>query len=160
MVDRINRTMSGLISPSPRLFTIESANRTLPLVSAIADELIPLWQTVTSTRRRIHHLADSRESERGNPYSDELDAMRERIQLQSKKIESLIEELREFGAEFKTSDQRAHVCFPTILDGRIAYLSWCPGESEVNHWLELDATFPERQKLLQPVETTSAGSLS
>ena len=111
--------MSRLLSSSPRLFTQDSANRMLPLVAAISNELIPLWENVSHTRRRLQHITDSRGAEQGDPYSDEVTAMQERLELESSKVESLVDELRELGVEFKTSDNQAHVCFPTMLEGKL-----------------------------------------
>lgn len=143
--------MSRLLSSSPRLFSIEAANKTLPLVSAIASDLIPLWQNVTSTRKRLKHLIDTRGIEQGNPYSDELGAMQERLEQQTAKVESLIDELRDLGVEFKGTDGAGHVCFPAMLEGKLVYLSWCPGDIDVSHWMEFDADFSERQPILESV---------
>ena len=139
--------MSRLLSSSPRLFTQDSANRMLPLVAAISNELIPLWENVSHTRRRLQHITDSRGAEQGDPYSDEVTAMQERLELESSKVESLVDELRELGVEFKTSDNQAHVCFPTMLEGKLVYLSWCPGDLDVCHWLEFDAKMTDRKRL-------------
>lgn len=141
--------MTRLLSSSPRLFSVAAANKTLPLVSAIASDLIPLWQNVTGTRKRLKHLIENRGVELGNPYSDELGAMEERIAVQSAKVESLIDELRELGVEFKGSGGEGHVCFPTMLEGKLVYLSWCPGEIDVSHWMDFDSEFADRQPLLE-----------
>ena len=143
--------MSRLPSSSPRLFTVETANKMLPLVSAIAGELIPLWENVNSTQRRLKHLTEIRGIEQGNPYSDELAAMQERLNQQTRVVESLIEELRDLGVEFKGSKRQSHICFPTMLEDKLAYLSWYPGDLEVAHWIEFDAEFSERQKIRQKV---------
>ncbi len=141
--------MSQLLSSSPRLFSVEAANKTLPLVSAIASDLIPLWKSVTSTRKRLKHLIDTRGVEEGNPYSDELGAMQDRLVLQTNKVESLIDELRQIGAEFKGANGECHVCFPAMLEGKLVYLSWCPGDIDVSHWMEFDADFADRQPVME-----------
>lgn len=146
--------MTRLLSSSPRLFTVDSANKTLPLVSAIACELLPLWDDVTSTRKRLEHLTESRSIESGNPYSDELEAMQERLEEQSVVAESLIDELRELGVEFKGAGKAAHVCFPTMLEGKLVYLSWRPEESTIGFWIEFDGSFSDRQLLESPPRTS------
>ena len=143
--------MTRLLSSSPRLFTVEAANKMLPLVSVIAAELIPLWEHVSSTGRRLEHLTEMRGVEQGNPYSDELAAMQERLDEQTKVVESLIEELRELRVEFKSSGSQAHVCFPAMLEGKLVYLSWSLGDADVSHWVEFDGEFSDRQKLMQHV---------
>ncbi len=131
---------------TPRLFTVGSANRTLPLVSAIVADLAPLWEEVTGMRTRIQYLVENRDVEEGNPYSDELTAMQEKLARDSQRVEGYIDELRQLGVEFK--GRHGHVGFPTMLDGRLVYLSWQFGEPEVSHWIDLDAEFADRQSLL------------
>ena len=138
-----------LLSSSPRLFTAEQATGTLPLVSKIVFDLVPLWKSVNSTRKRIQHLCDNREPREGDPYAGELSAMEDRLARDSARIEGFIDELRQVGAEFKGADD-CHVCFPAMLDGRLVYLSWQPGELEVSHWVELDGDFAARQTMVAP----------
>ena len=130
----------------PRLFTVESAGRTLPLVRMIVADLAPLWREVTSKRARIQYLLEIRDVEQGNPYSDELEEMRERVAKDAQLVEGYLDELRQLGVEFK--GPHGHVGFPSMLDGRLVYLSWQLGESEVTHWMELDADFAQRHSLL------------
>ena len=137
---------------SPRLFTVDAANKTLPLVRAIVSDLAPLEQAVKSAGRRIEHLLENRDFQQGNPYSDELAAMQERLETDSQRVDEYVEELRQLGIEFKGPG--GHVVFPTMLDGRLAYLSWQLGEEEVTHWLDFDASFEQRHSLL---ESTVAG---
>lgn len=143
-----SRTMKKrLLSSSPRLFSVETANKTLPLVSAIVRDLEPLWRAVNSSRKRIQHLTDGRDIEEGDPYADELRAMNERLSRDSENVEGFVDELRELGVEFRGSKVDCHACFPTMLDGRLVYLSWRLGETEVTHWMDLDGDFEDRQSL-------------
>ena len=131
---------------SPRLFTAETANRTLPLVRAIVADLAPLAQDVAGMQSRIQHLLEDRDVEQGDPYSDELKAMQEKVARDSQRVEGFVEELRQIGVEFK--GPHGHVGFPSMLEGRLVYLSWQLGEAEVSHWMDLDAEFAGRQSLL------------
>jgi hypothetical protein len=144
------------ITRAPRLFTVEAANRTLPLVGAIVFDLVPLWREVTEMRNRIQHLTDSRDVEHGNPYSDELEEMRELVSKNSQTVEGYIEELRQLGVEFK--GPHGHVGFPAMIDGRLVYLSWQLGEPEVSYWMDLDDDFDDRQSLL--AESVAPGDAS
>ena len=137
-----------LLSSSPKLFSPEAANKTLPLVSAILSDLVPLWRVLHGTRRRVAHLTENRVITEGNPYSEELRAMQDKLAIDTGKVESLIDELREIGIEFKTSKNACHACFPTMLEGRLVYLSWTLGEPEVSHWMDLDSEFEDRQGLM------------
>ena len=139
-----------LLSSSPKLFCPEEANKTLPLVSAILTDLVPLWKAVAGCQRRIKHLTQNRVDTTGNPYSEELGAMQDKLQADSLRVESLIDELREIGIEFKGSSKKAncHACFPAMHEGRLVYLSWQLGEPEVCHWIELDGELEQRRSLL------------
>lgn len=137
-----------LLSSSPKLFTQEEANQTLPLVSAILADLEPLWKAVQGTRGRVEHLLENRDADRKNPYADELKAVEEKLMYDIAKVESLIDELRELGVEFKSTKRECHACFPTMLEGRLVYLSWQLGELDVSHWMDLDGDFEDRQSLL------------
>ena len=141
------------IPTSTRLFTVEAANKTLPLVSAIVADLAPLWSELNSTRKRIQHLVEARGIEEGNPYSDELSAMQENLAQKSQRVEALIDELRELGLEFKGRGG-GHACFPAMLEGRLVYLSWQLGEHEVSHWLDLDEELSRRKSLLTQVSSS------
>ena len=141
-----------LSTTSPRLFTVATANKTLPLVSAIVADLSPLWSELNSTRNRIQYLVGVRGIELGNPYSDELSAIQKSLVRESQRVEGLIDELRKLGVEFKGA-AGGHACFPAMLEGRNVYLSWQLGESEVTHWMDLDEELVERKSLLTKVSS-------
>ena len=143
-----------LLSSAPRLFTAEEATRTLPLVSAIFSDLLPLWRSVNGTQQRIRYLADGRDIKAGNLYAEEVAAMGQKVASDSRDVEALIDELRQLGVEFRT-DGECHACFPAMLDGRLVYLSWMPGELEVAHWMELDGEVADRHSLATSVGPAS-----
>ena len=140
-----------LVSSSTKLFSAEAATNTLPLVSAIVRDLSPLWQSVQTAHGRIEKLMENRRGTAGDLYSEELNAMQETIRRKSELVEEYTNELRQLGVEFKPEKQHDHVCFPAMVDGKLAYLSWQPGESEVAHWVELDGSFSGRRPLLEAV---------
>ena len=140
-----------LLSSSTKLFSAEAATSTLPLVSAIVRDLAPLWQSVQAAQGRIEKLMENRRGSSGDPYAEELSAMQETMRRKSEQVEEYIDELRQVGVEFKPEKQHCHVCFPAMVDGKLAYLSWQPGEPEVAHWMELDGDFDERRPLLEAV---------
>ena len=53
-------------------FSVEEANAMLPLVGAIARDLVDLSREVAERQERIDHLTTGREMESGDPYEDEL----------------------------------------------------------------------------------------
>jgi hypothetical protein len=135
-----------------KLFTVEQANAVLPLVRAITQDLVQLSREVLERRERLALLSGGRKSTAKDPYSEELRQIEEELDKDSEQLEAYAEELRELGVEPK-SGAEGLVDFPSLMDGRIVFLCWKLGESEVTHWHELNAGFAGRQSLV-------AGSLA
>ncbi len=144
-------SMNDIKMPKAKLFTVEDANRALPLVRAIVSDLAPLWQDVVQRRQRLAHLTADRELESGDPYGDELAEMQKELELDTERVQEYIDELRQLGVEAKGPD--GLVDFRCMLDGKLVYLCWKLGEPEVLYWHELDAGFAGRHSL-------TAGSVS
>jgi len=135
-----------------RLFTVEQANAALPLVRSITSDLVRLSREVMERRERLAHLSAGRNASPGDLYSEELAQIEEELEKDSSQLSEYVEELRALGVEPKSGPEGL-VDFPSMMDGRIVYLCWKLGESEVTNWHELDAGFRGRQSLV-------AGSLS
>lgn len=129
-----------------KLFTIEQANATLPLVRAITTDLAGLGGDVLDRRQRLARVAAGRNLKPGDPYSDELAQMQADLERDQQKLLDYIAELRELGVEPKGAIEGL-VDFPSEQDGRIVYLCWRLGEPEVLFWHDLDAGFAGRQPL-------------
>jgi hypothetical protein len=146
--------MSSMVPTSKKpakLFTVEEANRMLPLVRAIAADLADLSDSVMDRRHRLNHLTAGRELDDGDVYGDELAEVEKDLQRDTEKLQGYVEELRQLGVEPKGLD--GLVDFPSMLDGRVVYLCWKLGEPAILHWHEIDAGFQGRQPL--PVGTMS-----
>jgi hypothetical protein len=144
-----------------KFFTVEQANRALPLVRAIVSDLAPLWQDVLQRQQRLAHLLADRQLEMGDPYGDELADMQQALELDAERVRSYIEELHEIGVEAKGPE--GLVDFPARLDDRPVCLCWKLGESEVLFWHEVDAGFAGRQPLTAaaaPEDGASGGEKS
>jgi hypothetical protein len=80
-------------------------------------------------------------------YSEELAQIEEELEKDGQQLHVYVEELRDLGVEPKNGPEGL-IDFPSQMDGRIVYLCWKLGESEVLHWHELDAGFRGRQSLV------------
>lgn len=137
----------GLESYKPRrLFTVEQANAALPLVRAIATDLAQLSREVIERRERLSQLRSGREQKSFGPYSEELSQIEEELEKDTERLQEYVEELRALGVEPKNGPEGL-VDFPSFVDGRLVYLCWKLGESEVLHWHDLEAGFSGRQPL-------------
>jgi hypothetical protein len=124
-----------------KTFTIEQANRALPLVRRIVQDIVDeyaRWQELVKT---LDVLAAS--SAGG---SAEIARLQQDIQHAARTIDGYVRELTELGIETKGLDVGL-VDFPGEIGGRRVYLCWRLGEPAVSHWHELDAGFAGRHPL-------------
>src|SRR5580765_5356796 len=126
-----------------KIFTVEEANRTLPLVGRIVDDLVrdhARWED----KVREFELATVGAS------PDHPDAIADLLQIEAQRlardIEGYIAELNDLGVVCKGMDTGL-VDFRGQMDGREVYYCWKLGEPSVMYWHEIDAGFVGRQKL-------------
>ncbi|MBZ0141979.1 MAG: DUF2203 domain-containing protein [Rhodocyclaceae bacterium] len=98
---------------SKTVFTIEDANRTLPLVRSIVSDVADRWKDLVRVR-----------NEYGNSSPEHDQIMRE--------LAEYIQELKEIGCHLKDFEHGL-VDFPSTLDGAEILLSWKLGEEEITH---------------------------
>lgn len=132
-----------------KTFTVEQANRTLPLVRRIVADIMALYPRWRECVAELEVLAATTTA--GDPESRS--ALLERLaQTRAAEIEGCIREIRELGIEYKLPLDAGLVDFPGEIGGRSVYLCWRFDESSVQFWHELDAGFAGRQPLTpQPV---------
>jgi len=130
-----------------RLFTIEDANRALPLVRAIVRDLMPLWREVRDRQSRLEELTKHHQLAVRDEVSDELTQAQEQLEADAERLTVYINELRDLGAE--PMGPEGLVDFPAKVNGRLVHLCWKFDEPEVRFWRELsDPTF-ERRNLVR-----------
>jgi hypothetical protein len=127
-----------------RIFTVEQANRTLPLVSRIVHDIVTLYPRWRERVREIEVLAADARMEQPDPRAEQLER---EAQALAAEIEGCIREIEQLGVEYKLPLDAGLVDFPGELGGRQIYLCWRLGERAVEHWHELDAGFAGRQPL-------------
>jgi len=112
---------------SKTVFTIDDANRTLPLVRSIVADVADRWKDLVRVR-----------NEYGNSSPEHDQIMRE--------LAEYIQELKEIGCHLKDFEHGL-VNFPSVLDGNEILLSWKLGESEITHMSSSDGDDAERIRL-------------
>jgi hypothetical protein len=128
--------------PRPvRRFTLEQANRTLPLVRRIVSDIVKTHRTAGELRARLEEMSGRKQRE----AQPRLQAMLDRLQ-------DYIDELYEVGCELK-DPQTGLIDFVGRHQGRDVYLCWKLGEQNITHWHELDAGFAGRQPISALKET-------
>lgn len=139
-----------------RYFSVDEANKALPLVRVIVGDIVRQWGTVQELRQRLSALRrPDRDRRPGDPYDEELAHSEAQLEVEEEALKTYVEELRKLGVELKGADGLCD--FPSLKDGREIYLCWRLGEPEVQHWHELDSGFLGRQSLASPSSRQPAG---
>lgn len=131
------------MTASPRYFTVESANSTLPLVRRIVSDLLelhPRWRDAV-TAYEVAQVDATADAEPDDARDARIHAGR-----LAGEIESCLDELHQIGCVFKGFDAGL-VDFHAWHDGRVVCLCWRAGEPLVNHWHELDDGYAGRRPL-------------
>lgn len=131
-------------------YTVEAANKTLPLVRRIVSDAVRDYWRWQEKIRRYEEVSATRKVDQPNEEAEQLE--RETQDL-AREIEGYVEEIRQLGVEMKALDTGL-VDFPSEVEGRPVWLCWQLGEDSVQYWHETDAGFAGRQ----PVEALQQNS--
>jgi hypothetical protein len=129
-----------------KYFSVEEANRSLPLVRAIVQDIVRQSRRVESLQERLERVTREPRRRLDDLYSEELAQTQSELEVEEEKLQSYFDELKNLGVELK-SDQEGLCDFRSMMNGREIYLCWRLGEPEVMFWHELDAGFAGRQTL-------------
>src|SRR3954471_22706409 len=114
-------------------FTVEQANRTLPLVRRIVKDIVDQHRRWRETILELDLVSQSALPDDQSPRSEDL--VRQARDL-SRELESYQRELRDLGVQLKDS-RLGLVDFPSDVGGRTVLLCWRLGEPEVQFWHEV-----------------------
>jgi hypothetical protein len=127
-----------------RLFTVDDANKTLPLVRRIVEDVVRqhrVW------REKILELDLVASSARADEPRERAAVLEKEAQELAREIEGYQRELDDLGIQLR--DRRMGlVDFPSEIGGKRVFLCWRLGEPEVQFWHEEDAGFNDRQPLV------------
>jgi hypothetical protein len=133
-----------------RIFRRDEANRTLPLVQRIVQDIVDDYGRWKESLGQYELAAAHQRPDSGE--SPEAVAMRQQVDVVAQRINGYIAELEQIGCVLKGFDDGL-VDFRGRLDGRDVWLCWRLGEAEVNHWHEMDEGYRSRR----PLEPEPAG---
>jgi hypothetical protein len=125
------------VTPSrpKRRFTLEQANKTLPLVSRIVSDIVKAHELATSLQAKL---------EGSNQNSKDHQQTETELETKLDRLQTLVDELSEVGCELKDY-QTGLVDFVGRHQGRDVYLCWKLGEGKIGYWHELQTGFAGRQ---------------
>ena len=119
-------------SKARKRFTLETANKALPLVTRIVRDIVNTHERATQLQAKLEE-STGRES----GLQSQLDSALEQLQ-------DYVDELGSIGVELKDYESGL-IDFPGRHQGRDIYLCWKLGEEKVTHWHELHSGYAGRQ---------------
>jgi hypothetical protein len=124
-----------------KIYSPEQANRSLPLVRRIVEDIVRSHRGWTEVVQQIELLSSGAERADAQLSALERDAMRLAYE-----VAAFERELDVLGVSLKDR-QMGLIDFPGERDGRRIWLCWRLGEPAVRYWHELEAGFAGRQPL-------------
>jgi hypothetical protein len=134
-----------------KIFTVTEANRMVPLVSRIADDIV-------ATYGEVNRSLQGYEEAKAAAETDEAAALELRrrdadVAEVLERFQALIQEIEALGGTVKDYEH-GFIDFYGDVAGEIVYLCWSRGEPTVSHWHRLDEGYGKRRDL--PVATAAA----
>jgi hypothetical protein len=133
------------VPDSPRLFTVDEANRTLPLVRRIVGDLLGEHAAWREEVARFEVAITALPSEEAGESAAASEA-RTAAERHARRIDACLQELAEIGCLFKGFDGGL-VDFLSLRDDRPVYLCWRHGEDAVSYWHETDGGYEGRRPI-------------
>ena len=130
-----------------RIFTLEEAERTLPLLRRILTDLKTEYRVWQEALAEYELLSGGARAEQGE--TDELSASRRAVTDSADRISAYLGEIEAIGCLFKGFDAGL-VDFYTLREDRLVFLCWRVDEEHITHWHEIEAGYSGRQ----PIDST------
>ncbi|MFI5403958.1 MAG: DUF2203 domain-containing protein [Planctomycetota bacterium] len=111
-------------------YTVAEADRTLPYVRSVVEEVQARYRVVQESGRRHNALAANEESRRT--------ALKEEIREAADRIRACRDELQVLGLEIEDYEQGL-VDYAAEFEGRPILLCWKQGEERIGFWHEVEA---------------------
>jgi hypothetical protein len=128
------------VSQPKKTFSLEDANRTLPLVSRIVGDIVGI-------SRRMAELHRLWEMHREEGRREKVRSIEEQVQELHYEQAGYVDELERIGCELK-DPAMGLVDFPAMLGRRVVFLCWKLGEPRISYWHEVDAGFSGRRPVV------------
>jgi len=123
-----------------KYFTVQQSNKSLIFVKPIVSDIMLKRKKMIEYKKTIRNIQLSKK--------EGLDAVLKELTVKLKNISTEItyhlEELESVGCYLKDFELGL-IDFPSILNGKVVFLSWMHGEESVNYWHELTTGLEGRQ---------------
>jgi hypothetical protein len=132
-----------------KLYTVDEANRTLPLVKAIVTDIVAKSKRLESARREQRKALARRPRlavDGGEVNERELLLKREIRELEAQ-VDEHKSEIEELGCYLKDPVEKGLVDFPAYLGTDVVCLCWHMGEGRIAHYHGMREGFHDRKPL-------------
>ncbi len=137
------------LEPSPRVFTLEEANRLLPRVEEFLKSVRKERGGIQSLEKRkaIEELSWLREDGTVSPKAEEAISNLEKFQRKDlRRLEDILKELGSLGVQLKDPEEGL-VDFFAARGDSLVYLCWKEGEDQIRYWHDLESGFAGRRPI-------------
>jgi len=124
------------------LFTLEQANKMLPLIKSITANIVEAWAGIIEKRKKIEEF--------GALNLQRLELLKEEINHFIDRLNGYIKEIEDLGC-FVEEFRRGIINLPSLSNGRRVFLNWYPGDQSISYFHELDETFKDRCPMKQGI---------
>lgn len=130
----------------PRLFERAEAERMLPLVRLIVQDIVGHYRAFKDRVELYRAGTEAKQAGAPAPPGFDRESLEAEIESLRDKIHETVSELGELGVEFKDFDTGL-VDFPSKRGEDVVYLCWRLGEKRIGFWHTLEGGFRGRQPI-------------
>jgi len=127
-----------------KIFTVDEANRMLPLVVRIADDIVATYGEVNGALQAYE--AAKADTSGSTASETELRRRDQEVGDVLDRFQGLIQEIEALGGTVRDYE-RGYVDFYGDVGGEIVYLCWSRGEDSITHWHRLEEGYAKRRHL-------------
>lgn len=120
-----------------KTFTLEQANKLVPFVAKLLDELTDARNQLATAKNLLEPMLQKAGGNGGSKAGSD-------YVLLLQHFNALLSTFQEWGCELKDIDDGL-VDFPSYREGKLVYLCWKRGEERIEFWHDIEAGFGGRQ---------------
>lgn len=136
-------------SDAPERFTVDQANRMLPLVRAIVQDLVSQNGVVEQLANRLDRLGKvkgKKGAATDADFTDEIEGFRRELESERAKLEAYRHELARLG--IRSRSPVGHCDFPGMIEDQEVDFCWQLDEPEILFWHRRGGDFEDRRPLV------------
>jgi hypothetical protein len=134
MPSQVSSVAQQEVQTGRKLFTLGEANRALPYLKRIVDDIVSCYREAVGLREQLER----------RPDHTQMDQLRSNYESLMDRLNDLIDELHQVGVELKDFE-KGLIDFPARHEDRDIYFTWQRDEPTVHSWHPRDIGYASRQ---------------